>query len=118
MQTDFHRQAKVVLVTDATTGIGASIAHVLAAAGHRVWGTGRRAKTAPPLPGKPGSIALDAEADIGFFTDQAFVSHGERVVGVGDVTSDGADDLAIFVPGEGEGTEREDKEMIRGGKGR
>ena len=59
MQTDFHRQAKVVLVTGATTGIGASIAHVLATAGHRVWGTGRRAKTAPPLPGKPGSIALD-----------------------------------------------------------
>ena len=59
MRTDFHRQAKVVLVTGATTGIGSSIASVLAKAGHRVWGTGRSSETSLPLPGKPGSIALD-----------------------------------------------------------
>ena len=59
MRTDFHRQAKVVLVTGATTGIGSSIASVLAEAGHRVWGTGRSSETSLPLPGKPGSIALD-----------------------------------------------------------
>ncbi|MDB4563808.1 SDR family NAD(P)-dependent oxidoreductase [Flavobacteriales bacterium] len=59
MRTDFHRQAKVVLVTGATTGIGSSIARVLAEAGHRVWGTGRSSETSLPLPGKPGSIALD-----------------------------------------------------------
>ena len=28
-------------------------------AGHRVWGTGRSSETSLPLPGKPGSIALD-----------------------------------------------------------
>ena len=59
MRTDFHRQAKVVLVTGATTGIGSSIARVLAEAGHRVWGTGRSSETSLPLPGKPGGIALD-----------------------------------------------------------
>ena len=32
---------------------------VLAEAGHRVWGTGRSSETSLPLPGKPGSIALD-----------------------------------------------------------
>jgi NAD(P)-dependent dehydrogenase (short-subunit alcohol dehydrogenase family) len=59
MRTDFHRHAKVVLVTGATTGIGAAIAQVLADHGHRVWGTGRRSTTAPPQPGIPGTVALD-----------------------------------------------------------
>ena len=59
MSTSFHAQAKVVLVTGATTGIGASIAGVLAKAGHRVWGTGRRVETCEPQPGIPGTVALD-----------------------------------------------------------
>jgi len=59
MRTDFHPQAKVVLVTGATTGIGSAIAQVLAQAGHRVWGTGRKVETSPPTPGQPGTVALD-----------------------------------------------------------
>jgi NAD(P)-dependent dehydrogenase (short-subunit alcohol dehydrogenase family) len=59
MPTSFHAQPKVVLVTGATTGIGAAIAQVLSIAGHHVWGTGRRVETCPPRPGIPGTIALD-----------------------------------------------------------
>ena len=59
MPDAFLPQAKVVLVTGATTGIGAAIADVLARAGHRVWGTGRKVATAPPQPEKPGTVALD-----------------------------------------------------------
>jgi NAD(P)-dependent dehydrogenase (short-subunit alcohol dehydrogenase family) len=59
MPDAFHPQAKVVLVTGATTGIGAAIADVLARAGHRVWGTGRRVESVAPQPGTPGTVALD-----------------------------------------------------------
>ena len=59
MSSSFLAQPKVVLVTGATTGIGAAIVQVLAAKGHRVWGTGRRVETQSPLPGQPGTIALD-----------------------------------------------------------
>ena len=59
MSDAFTPHAKVVLVTGATTGIGASIAEVLARAGHRVWGTGRRVETTHPQLGVPGSVALD-----------------------------------------------------------
>ena len=59
MRDSFSTAAKVVLVTGATTGIGAAIAKVLAQHGHRVWGTGRKATTMEPQPGQPGTIALD-----------------------------------------------------------
>lgn len=59
MTASFLAHPKVVLVTGATTGIGAAIVQVLAAEGHRVWGTGRRVETQSPLPGQPGTIALD-----------------------------------------------------------
>lgn len=59
MTPAFLPNAKVVLVTGATTGIGASIAQVLAAHGHRVWGTGRSVDNTAPQPGRPGAVALD-----------------------------------------------------------
>ena len=84
MRTDFHRQAKVVLVTGATTGIGASIAQVRAEAGHRVWGTGRKSDTALPRPGIPGTIALDvtqpATVDAAISTIIAEEGHLDAVV--------------------------------------
>ena len=49
------------------------------------------------------TIVVDTDADIGFYTDKAFVSHGQRVRGLGDISGDGLDDLAIFVPGDGGG---------------
>jgi len=52
----------------------------------------------------PSSIALDTQADVRLYSDQPFVSHGERVVPIGDVSADGLGDLAVSVPGEGEGT--------------
>ncbi len=52
----------------------------------------------------PPSIALNTDGDIRFYTDQAYVSHGERVRAVGDFSADGNTDVALSVPGEGEGT--------------
>jgi NAD(P)-dependent dehydrogenase (short-subunit alcohol dehydrogenase family) len=59
MPDTFPPHAKTVLVTGATTGIGDAIARVLAEAGHRVWGTGRKVDTLAPAPGTPGSVRLD-----------------------------------------------------------
>ena len=59
MSESFSPTAKVVLVTGATTGIGAAIATVLADAGHRVWGTGRSVEHRRPQPGVPGQVRLD-----------------------------------------------------------
>ena len=59
MSDSFSPAAKVVLVTGATTGIGAAIVSVLARAGHRVWGTGRSVDHSPPQPGIPGKVRLD-----------------------------------------------------------
>ncbi len=59
MSDAFLPKAKVVLITGATTGIGAAIAGVLAQSGHRVWGTGRRVETSAPRPGIPGTLSLD-----------------------------------------------------------
>ena len=59
MADAFPPHAKTVLVTGATTGIGDAIARVLAQAGHRVWGTGRRVDTLAPTPGTPGTVQLD-----------------------------------------------------------
>jgi len=59
MPDTFLPHAKTVLVTGATTGIGDAIARVLAEAGHRVWGTGRKVDTLAPAPGTPGSVRLD-----------------------------------------------------------
>ena len=54
--------------------------------------------------GLPSTVDLASSADAELFTNQAFVSHGERVVALGDVSADGLPDLAVSVPGEGEGT--------------
>ncbi len=59
MPTSFLNQANVILVTGATTGIGASIAATLAEAGHIVWGTGRRVQQTEPQPGTVGMVQLD-----------------------------------------------------------
>ena len=59
MADAFPPHAKTVLVTGATTGIGDAIARVLAQAGHRVWGTGRKVDTLAPTPGTPGTVQLD-----------------------------------------------------------
>ena len=59
MTESFLPHAKTVLVTGATSGIGATMARVLAEAGHRVWGTGRRVVLTAPRPGTPGMVRLD-----------------------------------------------------------
>ena len=59
MADAFPPHAKTVLVTGATTGIGDAIARVLAQAGQRVWGTGRKVDTLAPTPGTPGTVQLD-----------------------------------------------------------
>lgn len=59
MADAFPPHAKTVLVTGATAGIGDAIARVLAQAGHRVWGTGRKVDTLAPTPGTPGTVQLD-----------------------------------------------------------
>ncbi len=62
MSDSFSTRAKTVLVTGATTGIGAAVAQVLAEAGHRVWGTGRSVERATPTPGVHGFVKLDVTA--------------------------------------------------------
>ena len=73
MSTPFPAHAKTVLVTGATTGIGHAIATVLAQAGHRVWGTGRRVEFSPPTLGQAGTVRLDV-------TDPASVEEAIRSV--------------------------------------
>lgn len=59
MSHPFPESAKVLLITGATTGIGAAIATTLAQAGHAVWGTGRRVDLVPPAPGVHGMVRMD-----------------------------------------------------------
>lgn len=73
MSASFPAHAKTVLVTGATTGIGHAIATVLAEAGHRVWGTGRRVEFSPPTFGQAGTVRLDV-------TDPASVKEAIRSV--------------------------------------
>ena len=59
MSQPFPESAKVLLITGATTGIGAAIATTLAQAGHAIWGTGRRVDLVPPAPGVHGMVKMD-----------------------------------------------------------
>lgn len=63
MIDSFSTHAKSILVTGATTGIGAATAQVLAEAGHRVWGTGRRVEMSIPAPGVSGFVRLDVTSE-------------------------------------------------------
>ena len=54
--------------------------------------------------GLPADFELGTDADITLYSDLAFVSHGSRVAAVGDVSGDGRSDVAVGVPGVGEGT--------------
>jgi len=59
--------SRVVLVTGASSGLGAACARALSARGHRVYGASRRAGTDAPAAGAPIPLAMDVtdEASVG-----------------------------------------------------